>query len=461
MNSSPKIIFNLQYRYTQYTKKKLNAKQEKKRINTQDAFEYYDRDEACDKTINTQDAFDYYDYRVGSEGGFNDKGNIGAVHSQELCEQYKPEVIYRGVVSFDRQFAMDNGIIEKEKMKKLIQKSMNSILKRLEMNPDNIEWCAFYHTNTEHPHCHINFYEKERTRKMERYSKKQLERVRSEIVSLLEVNTQMYIRKDETFKRLVESISKIEPLLTNELIHAGNNSMKLQSKGKIVKKFCELEQVLPKEGSMKYNSKNIRPYHNQIRNLLKDIFNDEQVKPFYDQYIDVLNQLKSAQEELYGTGESIYVNGDKEVVKGVEAGRKDINEYQRRRLYELETRVANMLLQNIVMVRKDMQDFQPMKKTHFEIMNNHTIDDTEILDFHNDKTQTKEELSKTTVRNKSVSRETKERKRNFKIRYKVMKAGVIRELAQEIQNMDYALKKEQNKVREVTQKAQQEIYARY
>lgn len=459
MSKSPKIIFNLEYRYTQYTKKKLNEKQEKKRINTQDAFEYYDRDEACDKTINTKDAFDYFDYRIGSEGGFNAKGSIGAVRSQKLCDQYKPEIIYRGVVSFDKQFAIDNCIIEKEKMKKLIQKSMNSILKRLDLNPDNIEWCAFYHTNTEHPHCHINFYEKERTRKMERYSKKQLERVRSEIVSLLEVNTQMYIRKDETFKRLVESISNIEPILKNDLINAGNNSMKIKSKEKIVKQFCELEQVLPKEGSMKYNSKNIRPYHNQIRKLLKDIFDDEDVKPFYDEYKEVLNSLKTSQENLYGDGVSTYEDGDGNIVHGKEEGKKKIDEYQRRRLYELETRVANMLLQNILMARRDMQDFPNIvKDIHHEFKNNHhEIDDIQVSNVFDEKQQTKEAVY---LKKESMDRK-KELKRNFKIRYKVMKAGIVRELAKEIQNMDYALKKEQSKVQEVTQKAQQEIYARY
>ena len=449
MSTNPKIIFNLQYRYTQYTKKTLNKKQEKKRINTKDALEYYDRDEACDKTINTSDAFDYYDYRIGSAGGFNEKGDIGAVQGQQLCDQYKPEVIYRGVLSFDKQFAIENGIIEKEKMKKLVQKSMNSILKRLDMNSENVIWCAFYHTNTAHPHCHINFYEKERTRKMERFPKKQLERVRSEIVSLLEVNTQMYIRKDEAFKALIDSVSHLDPILKEGLARSGNNSLSLKSKTKLINLLCKLEDDLPKSGSMKYNSKNIRPYHNQIRKIINEIFEDKEVKPFYDEYKEVLNRLKMAQENLYGDGISTYKDGNGNIVHGTKASKKNIDEYCRRQLYEVETRVANLIIQNIVGARKDMQIQMnvPHEEDRYEKRNIKQHASIKEIDADS----SGDEIQKS----KSI------RKRNFKIRSKIIKAGVIRELAKDIQSMDYALRKEHNKVQEVTRKAQEEIYQSY
>ena len=178
--ATPNIIFNIRYRYTQYAQKRLSFEEQKNRINTKDAFEYYDRDEACDKSISTSEAFDYYDYRMGSQGGFNEDGDIGAKGSQELADKYKPEVLYQCVCTFKKDFAIENNIIQKENMKKLIRKSMNPILKQMGFDPNNIVWAAFYHTNTAHPHCHISFYEKEQTYKLHRIPKSKIERVRQE-----------------------------------------------------------------------------------------------------------------------------------------------------------------------------------------------------------------------------------------------------------------------------------------
>lgn len=104
------IFCNIQYKQTQYSKSNDN----KQKIDTGAMCDYYDRDEACDKTIDTEDAVNYYKYRIGSNGGWGKNGDFKADEDKKLFEKYKPETIYRMVVSFDETFARENKILDKK-----------------------------------------------------------------------------------------------------------------------------------------------------------------------------------------------------------------------------------------------------------------------------------------------------------------------------------------------------------
>ena len=63
---------------------------------------------------------------------------------QMICDQYKPPVLYGMIISFDHDFAVKNQIIDKRNMDKLIAKSMNSILKKMNLEPDNVIWTSSF-----------------------------------------------------------------------------------------------------------------------------------------------------------------------------------------------------------------------------------------------------------------------------------------------------------------------------
>ena len=71
--SKANVVFNLEFVATEYASNNVLKKVDKQ-VSSKDMNEYYNRDEACDKTIteiDTEDAFNYYNYRVGSTGCFN------------------------------------------------------------------------------------------------------------------------------------------------------------------------------------------------------------------------------------------------------------------------------------------------------------------------------------------------------------------------------------------------------
>ena len=456
----PNIIFNLEYRYTQYSKKNLNLKERKLRINTKDMYDYYNRDEACDKTIQTEQAFNYYNYRVGSQGGFNTEGYKDEKECQQEVEKYKPEVIYRSVVSFDKTFAINTGIMEKKKMEILINKSMPNLLSQLNFNLDNVVWTAFYHTNTEHPHCHIAFYEKVQTKRMHRVNKKDLEKVRSHFTKQLELNTKLYIKRDEVFKTLMETIKKcgLNEKAMEDLYSSFNNSLTIDEPLKqIAKKMSRLNDVLPKQGSMKYNSKNIKPYHCQIQEIIHDILELEKVKPFYNEYLLMLNEIKDMQHELYGSGIDEYVAEDLEIVHGVANDLKRQNEYFNNRLKQLETRIGNLILQNILCARNDFET---------QAVAQDTFSKSDIQVFYNrfDMEVGEENdfdpiniLSKKDIERKVSSYQ---KSKNFKVRSSNISHRVIQEISYELSEIYYATSHDRQMIQQVNQNARREIYAK-
>lgn len=467
----PNIIFNIRYRYTQYCTKTLSLKEEKNRINTGDAYDYYDRDEACDKTISSKDAFDYYDYRVGSKGGFTSDGDIGAKESQQLCEQYKPEVLYQAVCSFRKDFAIDNNIVNKENMKKLITKSMKSILNQLEFNPDNIVWSAYYHTNTDNPHCHIAFYEKVPTRRLHRLPKSQIEKTRSKIVSILEINTGLYISKDETLKDIIKIVDEchLSEEMKSIISNSTNNSIKpIKGLDKIVDLMIDLENKLPKTGSMKYNSKNIRPYHNDIRKIIDEIYKLDHVNPYYAKYKEILQEIRLSQEELYGTGNQEYVYKD-EILIGTSTGLKSQEHYQQKELYKLETRLANMILRNIVQSRNDLDYYKKeqneinkkaLTKVIVPIVKDKENRQSLPLIHNEDGFKEAKPNTKHNKRNKRSKIYTKRyQKKNMKTRCRTMSYGFVQELSYNIQTAYYANLAEKQKIQDVIRTAQLQAHA--
>lgn len=441
----PDIIFNLRYRYTQYTTRKLNEIEKKKQIDTKKANEYYDRDEACDKTISTDKAFNYYDYRIGSMGGFNAKGPVNAKITQAECDHYRPEIVYQGVFSFKREFALQSGILEKKDMEKLIRKSMTNVIRQLNLDPENVVWNAAYHTNTDNPHCHFMMYEKKLTRKKLLLSKTKMERVRSEVLSNTNINIQLYFNKDRQLTELINVVDQLDEIgdLRKYLTDSVYRKFSKYNR-KMVEKLIDLEKRLPRSGSMKYNSKNIRPFHNDIREIIQDILNDDKVKPFYDRYDDLIKELTETFKKNYGDGTQPYKT--KEGIKiGVGDGKKMQDEYYRKEMYKLESRLSNMLLQNILKAREDLNDIRASSGDDLGTS----------LDI--DSEERKSIKKKNNERNTKRKRGTKNYyKRNFRSRSNIMTYGAINEIAKSIQTVYYASLREKQKIREVTQRARED-----
>lgn len=449
------IIFNAEFRATEYYNGSPHAIVQK--INTVAMYTYYEREGACDKTkdieplndMETKDAFDYYHLRLGSTGGFDSKGDISASESLKLTEQYKPEIIYRWVISFDDQFAMENNLKNKKNIKELVRKTMDKNLRICGFDPENIIWSAYYHINTDNPHIHIPFYEMQPTRKRYEIPKNKISGVKSQIIRNLKLNTNLYIERDESKKSLIEAVKHLDftAQMKRYLSHSYNlhkNKGDVKNNEEILKGLVQLNDELPIQGSMKFNSANIKPYRALIKDLVKVILNDHRISPFMKEYSNKLQEEVEQQQQIYGTGDKEYYDEEGNIRVGKKEGIKLQEKFLQQRIDEIETRVANMILQSILDYRKDVDDFlsEDDAAAELDVQDGEDLNDSQAAE---------------TIKVKKPT--GRFRKKNLNTRSNALCYGAANVLAKAIDESYYAIAKQQENARTATEKAKQEIKA--
>jgi len=315
-------------------------------VTTNDMYDYYDRDEACDKTTcDTEDEFNYYNYRIGSTGAFNEKGMVSRDNYFDLIKKYKPAIVYRGVFSFRDEFTIKNDIKDPIKMRNLIKKTMKKNIIAMGFEPDNVEWFAFYHTNTGHPHVHFHFYEKNAKKKRHMISESRLAKVKSNVARLMKLNTELYCDRDELKKLIFSQFDDLGLSHSSKefLLNCENNNKKYFKENKIITdKMKELEKVIPKTGSLKYNSSNIAPFKPKIREIIDLIKDRDDIKELMKEYDVQLDKEIESLVILYG--------GNKYDKKK--------KEFKDNRINQIDTKLGNMILSTIKDYRKDIKDFE-------------------------------------------------------------------------------------------------------
>ena len=424
------IIFNAEFVKTEYAGN--SCKNIKKQINTDEMVDYYERKEACDYTvdenedddtyqINSQDAFNYYDYRIGSTGGFNRNGNFEKGEANRLMEKYQPKILWRFVFSFEKEFAQNSNIITKTNMQKLMTKSMEKNIRALGFDPQNVEWGAYYHTNTDNPHCHVWIFEKEPTKRYYKISKKKFNKVRSNVIRTMVLNSEIYIERDNLKEELLNCIKNDE--LIKLFKSSKNNSKKCFKKNNgIINLLLDLNDKLPLNGSLKYNSKNIRPYHDDIDKIVDIILNTNNVKLFYCKYKKHLQKEKEMFNNRYFSDE-----------EKMEQNRSFENKDK-----ELRTRIANMVLQNIKNYRLDNEHYSKLEN------------------------KIKKETIKTSAKKHSYINKfsaVNASKHSMSCRSSLLQAGILDELSKAIMESSNASRIIEKELDDMVKKAQKEIRA--
>ncbi|MCL2522816.1 MAG: relaxase MobL [Erysipelotrichales bacterium] len=193
--STPHIIFNVEYHqhYSEKNRKKIiesgNPKLQKYlkksdfyRCNSKfDSVEYFSRDKATEKndmeTVKTLDKLmtqtdenrgsilGYAGDRPGSTGLWNRDGDLSEEQKKELREDLRKTEsnIWSSVLSFTPEYAKDF-CSSKAQAHNLVSKEIDKFFEAAGLDPLNMNWYASFHVNTENPHCHIMFWEKEKTK---------------------------------------------------------------------------------------------------------------------------------------------------------------------------------------------------------------------------------------------------------------------------------------------------------
>ncbi len=175
--SSPNIIFNIKSFLPDDTSPANDFIRCKSSF---DAIEYFNRKNATDRcdekterlirdyfeiTGKGGDIVGYGNNRQGSAGAFDKNGTLSA---EELSEYRKKlsttnSVVWSSVLSFTPMLAAQF-CQNKMQAQRIIYENISALCKNSNLEEENLEAIAFLHQNTEHPHIHFVFWEKEPTR---------------------------------------------------------------------------------------------------------------------------------------------------------------------------------------------------------------------------------------------------------------------------------------------------------
>ena len=178
MSTSPSIIFNCNYCTANDTSERndfYRCKNASFNIVT-----YVDRDSAADKLPDEEakkvkaaiehteltgtSILGYGDKRKGSTGlFFKDEKNADKGKQKAIKDlQETGSNVWHSVLSFTPEIS-NLFCTNKAEANKLLQKTLPDLFKNSGLDYNNINWCAAYHTNTDHRHIHLVFWEKEAT----------------------------------------------------------------------------------------------------------------------------------------------------------------------------------------------------------------------------------------------------------------------------------------------------------
>jgi hypothetical protein len=240
-----------------------------------DYLNYIDKGIKSDKAV--RDYIDYAGNEEKSSGLFWENGMMSGADKKELRKKLRStkSCIWDLVVSFEEDYGKRNLKTAEDAME-MLKANLPKLFKGMNLDPENVIWAAGMHTNTQHRHCHVFFFEKEPTF----YDRKTKGRkYRRGKVPIKAVNGfKMSIEK--YFLGTMESAKRAREIALEETRSSveenGNNG---DSRLKSV--LLELYRKIPYEGKTAYLSDNMRA-----------------VRPLVDEAVDIIQGSPEFQSKL-------------------------------------------------------------------------------------------------------------------------------------------------------------------
>lgn len=264
---------------------------------------YMARDAAID---NKEELFKRYPSTFTHNGTFtkDDNGKYSLEYAQTLkemkdCFDRDGKCIWIPIVSLvDYDFAKNMHMYSDKDYSAVLNSALPRWYRSVGLDPDNMYWLANYHNNTGHPHIHFMMMEKETTRLRKTFSLKDIQNLKAYIGSDMAKRAR-YLKNayDEAIiplhKQMDETKKEVHQQVDNFLIKNEDDQIRKD----IVRLFYNIDLKAEGTGSLKYNSKNMRPYRKKIDNIISKILNHEVNKELYT---ELMNKWKELDDKTKG-----------------------------------------------------------------------------------------------------------------------------------------------------------------
>ena len=229
------------------------------------------------KDLKNIDFVEYSNNSTKSSGIFNQDGKMNkkqiALTREHLRET--ESVIWSGVVSFEERFGL-NWCNNFEQAQRIMQSELPKFFKRAGLNPDNIEWFAGLHENTDNRHIHLIFFEKEPQRLTDHGKGYSIGKLSSLAMDEFKANMEL----------CATDFKAREIRIRTNLIKEANEVFNEVSSLKLKSMLVKLSNNFPPEGHLYYNGENmehLRPQIDKISDyILKHNYRIKREKNYFD-----------------------------------------------------------------------------------------------------------------------------------------------------------------------------------
>lgn len=293
--------------YTQYTDRDDAKGNEKKLGKRKDGYLGYTSSHHKDATIS-------------SEGVIDSKKKREELYKKmEKAFSKKGDIFYEEIISLESHEEAERLSLGQsaKQWEPLLNEAIPKVFRHKGFDPKNMLWTADLHTNTQHPHVHLLFMEKEHTMDRAKFTQSDMKYLKRQLLSALERRQaycdrleasvdDVFKKKDQQFRHLMSDVE--ESLLNNKNIQ-----------------LTELLKALPKRGRMQYNSFNMKDYRPLIDNYIDHLIRtDKNAKASFSKLMETLDRLEA----------NINDAGNEKI--------STLKEAEIRKIYE---RIGNMILQ--------------------------------------------------------------------------------------------------------------------
>lgn len=293
--------------YTQYTDRDVAKGNEKNLGKRKDGYLGYTSSHHKDATIS-------------SEGVIDTKKKREELYKKmEKAFSKKGDIFYEEIISLESHEEAERLSLGQSgrQWEPLLNEVLPKVFRHKGFDPKNMLWTADLHTNTQHPHVHLLFMEKEHTMDRAKFTQSDMKYLKRQLLSALERRQaycdrleasvdDVFRNKDQQFRHLMSDVE--ESLLNNKNIQ-----------------LTELLKALPKRGRMQYNSFNMKDYRPLIDNYIDHLIRtDKNAKASFSKLMETLDRLEA----------NINDAGNEKI--------STLKEAEIRKIYE---RIGNMILQ--------------------------------------------------------------------------------------------------------------------
>lgn len=293
--------------YTQYTDRDDAKGNEKKLGKRKDGYLGYTSSHHKDATISSEGVID------------STKKREELYKKMEKAFSKKGDIFYEEIISLESHEEAERLSLGQsaKQWEPLLNEVLPKVFRHKGFDPKNMLWTADLHTNTQHPHVHLLFMEKEHTMDRAKFTQSDMKYLKRQLLSALERRQtycdrleasvdDVFKKKDQQFRHLMSDVE--ESLLDKKDI-----------------KLKELLKALPTRGRMQYNSYNMKDYRPLIDNYIDHLIRtDKNAKASFSKLMETLDRLEA----------NINDAGNEKI--------STLKEAEIRKIYE---RIGNMILQ--------------------------------------------------------------------------------------------------------------------